>query len=241
MTTLIRVHLLDVDPTNPRPAPGDVADLAASIEKDGILTPLVVRPAGTRYGVLCGSRRLAAAQLLGMDVVPCEVRRLELDDTTARAVGLAENLHRQSLDAISEARAYRRMLDADDTLTQLTLAERLGVSQPRIAQRLKLLELPLQVQEAVASGEVTIASAYKAAKDTRGPLDGPRRRSKRDVRPEELGVRWEGDVTDVLAGVNPALPAAVRRAAAAKRETVEHFIAKAVEERIRRLYLGDRP
>lgn len=237
-STLLPVDLLDVDPTNPRPSPGDVDELAASIQRDGILTALVVRPAGGRYGVLCGSRRLEAAKLLGLAEVPCDIRS-PADDTTARAVGLAENLHRQSLDAISEARAYRRMLDTDATLTQQTLADRLGVSQPRIAQRLKLLELPLQVQEAVASGEVTIASAYKAAKTTRGPLDRPRKRPKRDVEPHELTGRWAGDVTDVLAGVNPALPAAVRTAAAAKRETVEQFIARAVGERITRLYRGE--
>lgn len=240
--TVLPVALLDVDPTNPRPAPGDVAELVESVRADGILAPLIVRPTPSgRYGVLCGSRRLTAARRIGLAEVPCEIRDA-LDDATARAVGLAENLHRESLDAISEARAYRRMLDTTAGLTQAALASRLGVSQPRVAQRLKLLELPLHVQDQVAAGEITIDSAYKAAKATRGPLDRPRKRKKRDITAADLAAgRWSGDVLDVLRGINPALPSAVVTAAKAKRQTVEQFITRAVEDRIRELYLGGRP
>ena len=228
---LLPVGALVVDPTNPRPDPGDITELVESVRTDGVLSPLIVRPLvrGARYGVLCGSRRLAAAHAVGLTQVPCTVRT-DLDDATAAAVGLAENVHRRSLDPIAEARAYRRMLD-DTGCTQQELADRLGVSQPRVAQRLKLLELPAPLQAAVAAGEVTIASAYRAAKDTRGALPGPRKRAKRSVTPADLI-----DLVDHLAMHRPGIASSVRTAAKARRETPEQFIATAVEERIRRMY-----
>lgn len=231
MTTTLPIDTLTVDPTNPRPDPGDITELVESVRTDGILSPLIVRPLddGARYGVLCGSRRLAAAHAVGLTEIPCTIRH-GLDDTTAAAVGLAENVHRRSLDPISEARAYQQMLH-DTGCTQAELADRLGVSQPRIAQRLKLLTLPAPLQAAVATGEVSIHSAYRAAKDTRGALSKPRRRKTRDVTPADLI-----DLVDHLGLTHPGLVSPLKTAAAAVGETPERFVAMSVEQRIRRLY-----
>lgn len=222
-TVQLPVELLVVDPTNPRPDPGTVDELATSIAADGILSPLIVRqfPDG-RYGVLCGQRRLTAARRVGLTAVPATV--IDVDDRQAAIVGLAENLHRSSLDPISEARAYRRMLDQQPGLTQLELADRLGVSQPRIAQRLRLLQLPGPLQAAVAAGEVSIMSAYKQAKTTRGPLDRPRKRKTRDADPLDL------------LDLNPKLTAAVRTAAATTGTSLSQWIAKACSDQLRRTY-----
>lgn len=172
---LLPVALLDVDPCNPRKDPGDVTDLATSVAAAGVRQPLQVRPDGAgRYGVVCGSRRLAAALLAGLDAVPCIVRDLTDDD--ALFYGGLENLARSSMNPIEEANLYRELLARNPELTQYDLAARLGVSQPKVAQRLKLLELDVDIQELVAAGEMSIAAAYRLAKSERGALPAPRRR-----------------------------------------------------------------
>lgn len=206
----LRVDLLDVDPVNPRAEPGDVTDLAASIADIGIVNPLVVRPAGDRYGVLSGSRRRAAAIAAGLDEVPCLVKRPP-DDTAALAIATAENVGRNAMNPIEEARAFRRLLD-DTGCTQRELGARIGVSEFTVSVRLQLLGLPDDVQTQIAAGELTVSSAYRQLKKTRGP-QRRRRRSHLDGIPADMAK-------------------AVTTAAARRREPPEALVARAIRREL---------
>ena len=132
---------LKPNPLNPR---GDVDgsgldELAASIRAQGVLQPLLITPAGM---VVAGHRRLAAARMAGLEQVPVVVRDLDL--VQQQEIMLVENLQRQDLSPVEEARAYRQLLDAGHTTAQL--ARRLGVPAARINARVVLLKLDEQVQ-----------------------------------------------------------------------------------------------
>lgn len=153
------VRLLPIDqikrsPHNPRddfPA-DELAELAASIRQQGILQPVVVRLIDAeRFELVAGERRYRAAQAAGLAEIPASVR--VLSDAQARQITLTENLQRRDLSAVEEARGIGALLDTSD-LTQEQLAERLGKSQPWIANRLRLLKLPESIQGRIISGEI---------------------------------------------------------------------------------------
>ena len=157
------VRLVDIEPNpdNPRKNfnPEALEQLAASIRAVGILQPLVVTQIPTesnqfpRYRIVCGERRWRAAKLAGLTSVPVIVK--DLADYEIQAVMLIENLQREDLDPIEEARALRVLVDHG--WKQIDLAERLGVSQPHIANRIRLLELPAEVLESISRGILTVA------------------------------------------------------------------------------------
>lgn len=127
-------------------------ELAESIRLHGVLQPIIVRPRGNRFELVVGERRWRACSLLGWKSIPAVVRDME-DQEAAEAV-LTENLQRQDLNPVEEARGYERML-ATFNMTQQALAERLGVSQPAIANKLRLLRLPEEVQAWVEEGKLS--------------------------------------------------------------------------------------
>lgn len=129
-----------------------MAELAASIREQGILQPVLVRPTADGYELVAGERRWRAAKAAGLQVVPAMVRRL--DDRGALEAALVENLQREDLNAIDRARAYRR-LSEEFGLSQEAVARRVGRSQPSVANTLRLLSLPPEVQAAVESGRIT--------------------------------------------------------------------------------------
>lgn len=224
----IHVGALTVDPTNPRTAVGDVDDLAASIAELGLQDPLIVRYLGNHadgepcFGVIAGQRRLAAVLELGWQTVRCEIR--DLDDTAAAIAAAADNMARRQLNAMEEARTYRRLLDVTG-LTQADLGRRLGVSQATITQRLKLLDLPDDVQELVAAGEISTTEAYRLAKRTRGALKAPRRR------PESAHHDDEGVLEPVVLSAD--LLRAAGRLAERRREHPVDLIARAIRRELR--------
>lgn len=125
--------------------PEGLQQLAESIRLHGILKPLVVRPLPDGgYELVCGSRRLAAARMVGLDRVP--VRVVQVDEKEAAELRLIENLQREDLDPIEEAEAYRQLC-ALWGYTYEELARRLGISKAQVAERIRLLDLPLEVQE----------------------------------------------------------------------------------------------
>lgn len=187
----IPVAHLHVDPVNPRQEPGDVDELANSIVQVGVLNPLIVRPAtGDRYGVLSGSRRLAAADAVGLDVVPCRVVH-PADDNEALQIATAENVGRRPMSPIEEARAFRRILDDDQDLTQAELAGRLACSDFHVSVRLQLLELTEDEQQAVHDGTLTVTKAYELLKARRrgdAPIK-PRAARRRYGLPDDLAAK----------------------------------------------------
>lgn len=134
------------------------AQLVASIRRGGVHEPLLVHDTGASpLWVVAGERRLRAASELGPDTqVPCMVR--EYSETDALEIALIENLDRDDLSAIEEARGFRRLLEQPG-LTQRKLAERVGRTQPYISNRIRLLELPDAVLELVEDGAIEISHA----------------------------------------------------------------------------------
>jgi len=135
---------------------GDVMELAASIKAQGILEPLVVRPNGGKHELVCGYRRLAAAKLLKLAEVPVVVR--EMTDAQVVEAQLVENLQRQDLNVLDEARAYRAYIDVTKA-TQAELGKKVGVSQSHFAKLLSVLELPDKVRNLIAAGKLSASHA----------------------------------------------------------------------------------
>lgn len=156
---------IDAADDNPRREVGDVTELAASIAAIGLLQPLVVVERGTRYLVVAGARRLAAAQFAGLTHVPAIVR--DLTETERQEAMLIENLQRVDLTPIEEATSYKRLVDLGHT--QRDLASRVGRSQSHVSKRLALLELPKAVLKEVDSGGITLDDAQQLGKLTEHP------------------------------------------------------------------------
>jgi ParB family transcriptional regulator, chromosome partitioning protein len=129
-------------------------ELAVSIGQLGLLQPVIVRASGSGFELVAGERRWRAAALAGLAHVPAVV--IETDDHGALERALVENIHRENLNPIEEAAAYRQLMD-DAGLTQEALAQRLGRSRVTITNTLRLLELPLGVQRLVAERRLTAA------------------------------------------------------------------------------------
>ncbi len=125
--------------------------LATSIQEVGILQPIVVRRSSVGYEVIAGERRLRAARLAGLATIPVIVR--ESDDAESLREALIENIHRENLNPIELAEAFRELLE-ELGLKQETLADRLGVSRSHVANTIRLLQLPPEVQQLLADGRI---------------------------------------------------------------------------------------
>jgi ParB family chromosome partitioning protein len=167
----IRLDLIDVG-DNVRVDPGELDEMAASIRELGVLQPVKVVPTGDeRYRLVWGQRRVLAARQAGLDRIPAIVEggdfasrhHLAAPGPKRSIEQLVENLQRADLNAIDEARALRDVLDADATLTQDALAQRLGRSRPWLANRLRLLGLDDEVQARMRSGAIATAHGIAIA------------------------------------------------------------------------------
>jgi ParB family transcriptional regulator, chromosome partitioning protein len=126
--------------------------LARSIQEVGVLQPVVVRRLETGYELVAGERRLRAARLAGLATIPAVIR--DADDTDSLRDALIENIHRADLGPMELAEAFAELLE-DLGVTQEVLSERLGVSRPHIANTIRLLQLPPDVQHLLAEGRLT--------------------------------------------------------------------------------------
>jgi len=131
-------------------------ELAASMREHGILQPLLVTPRGDDFELVAGERRLRAARLAGLHHVPVIVR--EVDARESLKLALLENVQREDLNPVEEALGYRRLVD-EFGMTQQDIAERLGKSRSAIANTLRLLQLPIEIQARIESGEITAGHA----------------------------------------------------------------------------------
>ncbi|MDQ7841159.1 MAG: ParB/RepB/Spo0J family partition protein [bacterium] len=143
-----------------------LAELEASIREHGVLQPVLVRPLPDGYELVVGERRWRAAATAGLKTVPALVRHL--DDRGALEAALVENLQRENLNPMERATAYRRLQD-EFHLTQEAVARRVGRSQPSVANTLRLLALPPEVQASLTAGRITEghARALLAIEDPR--------------------------------------------------------------------------
>ncbi|MGH9822227.1 MAG: ParB/RepB/Spo0J family partition protein [Blastocatellia bacterium] len=157
---LVQVGIEQIDPTDSQPRHLFKADkldeLAASIRTSGLIQPLVVRRMGERFQLIAGERRWRAAQLAGLQRVPCVVK--DVTDEGVLELSLIENLQREDLNPIEEATAYRKLLDRPN-ITQEDVAKRIGKDRSSIANSLRLLRLPQEIQTLVEEDKLSMGHA----------------------------------------------------------------------------------
>ncbi|HAJ57666.1 MAG TPA: chromosome partitioning protein ParB [Candidatus Omnitrophica bacterium] len=127
-------------------------DLVESVKEKGVLAPILVRRAGDKYEIIAGERRFRAARHLKLDRVPVIVR--DVDDKEALVLSIVENIQRQELNPIEEAHAFERLIK-DFSFTQETIAKAVSKDRSTVANCLRLLNLPLEVQKAISSGNLS--------------------------------------------------------------------------------------
>jgi len=155
----IPVELIDSNPFQPRTRFDEesLGELAASIRQLGIVQPLTVRETGTgRYQLIAGERRLRAARLAGLTHVPAFVRTA--DDQAMLELALVENIQREDLDAIDIAISYSRLVE-ECKLTQEQLSERVGKQRSTVANYLRLLKLPPEIQLGIKNKQISMGHA----------------------------------------------------------------------------------
>ena len=207
---------------------GKLEDLVQSIAAHGVIQPIVVRKAGDRFQIIAGERRWRAAKRAGLTRVPVVVRDVAPGrERSLLEMALIENIQREDLNPIDEALAYRRLAD-DFQLKQEDIATAVGKDRASVANYLRLLKLPDEVRNEVASGRLSMGHA-RALLALAGQADVLR--VARDVIARSLSVReTESLVKKIIEGVEPKTPA---KAAATDVHT------RAAEERLR-LLLGTR-
>jgi len=156
--SMISITELDRNPDQPRRDFDEesLQTLADSIREAGVLQPLLVVEKEGRYRIVAGERRFRAARIAGLDAVPCIIRDFSPEEQMEAA--LIENIQREDLNAIEEAAAVRQLMDACG-YTQEKVAKRLGKSRPAVANLLRLLTLPKDVQDAVIAGKLSAGHA----------------------------------------------------------------------------------
>lgn len=155
---MLPIRLIDPNKDQPRRNFKEDAleELAASIRSVGVIQPIIVAPVGERYRIIAGERRYRASRMAELDEIPAIVR--DWDAQKQMEAALIENLQRDDLNPIEEARGVRRLMD-ESGLTQEKIAERIGKSRPVVANLLRLLNLEESVQRLVIEGKLSAGHA----------------------------------------------------------------------------------
>lgn len=153
----LSLTLLEVSPYQPRKRidPAAIAELAQSIAQKGVLQPLLVRPIGERYQIVAGERRFRAAQQAGLSSVPAVVR--DFSDQETLEIAIIENVQREDLSAVEEARAFRQLMDFG--MNQEEVAKAVGKSRSAVANTLRLLNLDDEILDALDEGLISAGHA----------------------------------------------------------------------------------
>lgn len=175
-----------------------IKELAETLDKDGLLQPIVVREDGEdQYEIIAGERRYRAAKSLNWETIPAIVNNM--NDDQAASLALIENLQREDLNPIDEAKAYTNLMKLND-LTQTALAKDMGKSQSYVANKLRLLKLDDDVQKALVEGKIT-------ARHGRALLnlsDDDQERVLKEIEEKGLNVNQTEEIAkDVNAYFNP--------------------------------------
>ena len=153
---IVYLYLDDIIPN--RFQPREVFDeralkeLAVSIKEHGVIQPIIVRNVNGKYEIIAGERRYKASAMAGLTKIPAIIRNL--DDKESSKVALLENLQRKNLNPIEEARTYQKILEIDQ-MTQEELAKTMGKSQSAVANKIRLLGLSDEVQEALLKEQIS--------------------------------------------------------------------------------------
>lgn len=154
----VAVGALEPNPYQPRSAmdPARLAELTASIRESGVVQPILVRRRGDRFQIVAGERRWRAAQAAGLDRVPVHVR--DVPDAQLLELAIVENIQRAELTPLEEAHAFRRMQD-ELRFTQEEIARRVGRDRSTVANTMRLLRLPRELQGLVSEGRLDAGHA----------------------------------------------------------------------------------
>ena len=196
-------------------------ELSESIERNGVLQPLLVRRKGSVYEIIAGERRYQASKLAGLKQVPVIVK--EVDDDKVLEIALIENLQRSDLNPIEEARGYKRLIESQG-MTQEALSKAVSKSRSAITNALRLLDLPEQVQEMLFQGKLTAGHARAILAV---PFEDGRIKLAEKVVKEGLSVRATENlaplfsVGDAPRTPRPVTPQSYKKAARALRQVFD--------------------
>ncbi|KJL25128.1 Chromosome-partitioning protein Spo0J [Microbacterium azadirachtae] len=221
---LIRVDPHDIVPNPRQPRThfneDDLAELVHSVREFGVLQPVVVREnAEGKYELIMGERRTRAAREAGLDSIPAILRETADEDLLRDA--LLENLHRSQLNPLEEASAYQQLLE-DFGITQEALATRIGRSRPQVSNTIRLLRLPVPVQQRVAAGVLTAGHARAILSLDDAEL---MQRLADKVVNEDLSVRATEEAAKTIAA-SGAVAKSVRPQAGARRAYLDDVAGK---------------
>ena len=198
----IPVSMITANPEQPRKVfkDSELEELTKSISEYGVLQPLIVKKAeGRRFILVAGERRLRAASLAGLKTVPAIVK--ELQDREAALIALVENVQRENLNFLEEARAYKKLM-VDFELTQGEIARRVSKQQSTISNKIRILSLPEDIQEAIIKNGLTERHARALLKLT---AQEDRKKVIERVTVNGLNVKQtEKLIEDILAGKEKA-------------------------------------
>ena len=154
---VVYLYLDDIIPNRfqPREVFDDQAlkELAVSIREHGVIQPIIVRKVDNKYEIIAGERRYKASTMAGLTKIPAIIKNL--DDKESSKVALIENLQRRDLTPIEEARTYQKILELEDNMTQEELAATMGKTQSSVSNKLRLLSLPEEVQDALLKEKIS--------------------------------------------------------------------------------------
>ena len=171
---VITIKLDDIIPNRFQPREifdeESMRELADSIKEHGVIQPIIVRPVDNKYEIIAGERRYKASVMAGKTDIPALVR--DKDDKESSILAFIENSQRKNMSPIEEAKTCERLLTTND-MTQEQLAKQLGMSQSTLANKLRLLTLPIEVQDSVLHGEISErhARSLLSIKDTKQQLE----------------------------------------------------------------------
>lgn len=187
----VDIDLVEPNPNQPRTnfKEEEIEELAASIERDGLLQPVLVRKVGMRYQIIAGERRWQACKRAGLKTIP--IREREADDDKALELALIENIQRSDLNPIEEAYGYKRLMERNG-MTQSDVAQVVSKGRSTIANALRLLELPEEAQQLLFEDKITAGHARAILSV---PTPEGKRKLTEKLRNEKLSVRE----TEILA------------------------------------------
>jgi ParB family chromosome partitioning protein len=224
-TNEIPIDLIDPGSLQPRIVfdEAKLDELAKSVRANGVVQPILVRRKGSRFELIAGERRWRAAERAGLTRIPAVVRNVS--DEKVLEIALIENIQREDLNSIEEARAYKKLIETLG-LTQETVAERVGRDRSYVTNYLRLLRLPEDIQDLLQAGRISTGHARAIL-----GVDQPdiQRRIARKIIEQDLSVR----ATEQLvrsAGEQPSRP----RAKVALRRQGDDPNVQAAENKLRR-------
>ena len=223
----IRVDQVEANPNQPRKAfdSNALEELAASIRSSGLIQPVVVRRQGHGYQLIAGERRWRAARQAGLTQIPAIVR--EVTDAESLELALVENLLREDLNPMEEGEAYDKLL-SQFGWTQEELAQRVGKDRSSISNALRLMRLPLPIQEDLRSGRLTMGHA-RALLALPAPAEQLKLRD--DILAHDWSVRATEDSIRTTTESRPRRPKQRRRSA--EMSAVEDALQRALMTRVR--------